>query len=657
MISNHLKSVFSFNKHRRDILWVGSKSDLPPKGMGDLLAKIQFVTKDRLTSIKADAYVAIVYSLNYEDPPNQELLQTLAKAKLAKFLIFNDVNCNFNDNSQLLLNQLHFDKVFLLPDQLTFLVDALKNQFLSPQKSPSQVPMDTESVLALENEYTDLESLAQKGTEHIASAKREIELKVTRMRKLIRFLEQLATLHSIEELMKLIRLEIKEFHHLKDPVLVIGALNQPAQVYYFQGVQVLKKTMKDSWPSIYQARFNDARDSQYLANVFSRPFARLFSIPIQIRQGSAEDEEISSGVIYFEHSLQDEQKYDFVEYLEERLHLIGVALDRLFLESDLREASIIWEKTFDEIADPVAIFDDDKKLVRSNKAFQLRFSEMDPPGYIDGNLQYNGRTFEVRRYPIVGADGTHSTNVVIHYLDITLAHQLQKQMIQQEKMAALGHLAGNIAHELNNPLTGIQSMAQILAAKTDIDASVKSDLLEVESAAERCQKIIKNLLDFSKGEASPKHERTDMNSIVQNTLPLLKTLISLHELELDLTQKENPINVEPQLFQQVVFNLIKNACQAMSQGGRMLIKTQVTAALPAVVELIIEDNGPGMSEDVKTQIFDYFFTTKPKGEGTGLGLSMSKSIVQSFGGEINVQSELKKGTQFRVSLPLAGAEK
>lgn len=630
---------------------MGARDELPPKELGELVKKVQFHSFDRVRSQDLSRFAVVVISVSASYVLSDVDVEWLSELSGPKFLVLADTY-SLSPVDYTLINSMNFEGIHCLPSRATELAAELRLA-LESAADPIRSEGEKAAIANLENEYTDLESLAKVGTEHIASAKREIELKVLRVRKLIRFLEQLSTLHSIDEFLRLLRQEFKEFHHVKDPVLVIGAENKPTQVHYFQGAQVLRKTAREHWPLLSHARFNDLRDSQYLANLFSRPFARLFSIPISIRGGSTDEPDFSSGVLYFEHALSDSERQSFVTYFEERLHLIGVALDRLFLESDLREASLLWERTFDEIADPVAIFDDDKNLVRSNKAFQSRLAGLTNAETFGDSIHYNGRTFEIRRYPIQGADGEYSTNVVIHYLDVTLSHQLQKQMIQQEKMAALGHLAGNIAHELNNPLTGIQSMAQILVQRSDLDHQIRGDLQEVEAAALRCQKIIKNLLDFSRGAGEQELTKIELNEVVQRTLPLLKTLVGMHELELDLTEDANTINVEPQLFQQVVFNLIKNACQAMVSGGRLELQT-ASNAMDKKVMLRVIDSGPGMSDEVQSQIFDYFFTTKPQGEGTGLGLSMSRSIVKRFGGEITVKSDIGQGSIFTVEMPLAG---
>jgi signal transduction histidine kinase len=220
-------------------------------------------------------------------------------------------------------------------------------------------------------------------------------------------------------------------------------------------------------------------------------------------------------------------------------------------------------------------------------------------------------------------------------------------MLQNEKMGAIGMLAGNIAHELNNPLTGLRSLSQVLLQEADQKTNLYSDLVEIEKAAARSQRIIKNLLDFSKGEDQPA-EDISVDEIVERTLPMLKSALRTHRLEVDLETLDKSVHVEPHLVQQVVFNLVNNACQAMKDSGRLAITSKFAQDK---VYLEVEDTGPGIPEDIQRRIFEPFFTTKKEGHGTGLGLSMSKSIIEKFGGTIEVHNVEPHGARFVIVLP------
>ena len=443
--------------------------------------------------------------------------------------------------------------------------------------------------------------------------------------------------------MACIRAELKSFSRVKEPILAFFDAHHRLKVMFYQKREIQETTVAMPWLRRAEIRFNDRKDSQYLADVFGRPFARLLTIPVQSR-----------GVLYLEHSLRKDETAQFLNFIEDRVQAISIALDRLFLEQQLKDSSLMWERTFDSLQDPVAIFGAGREILRSNRAFSERFASL-AVGDLSDELfgawfQHDGCEYEVHSYPIaVDHDGL-PTNIINHYVDVTRSARLKKQLMQGEKMAALGHLAGHIAHELNNPLTGIRSLAQLLIPQAPEGTNLKKDLTEVELAAERCQKIIVNLREFSTAGFEQKQIRVDLNEIVTKTLSLLNSLTRRFELNLNLNQSELPVFVEPHLAQQVLFNIVKNACEAMGETGRLTVSTNQKENL-AVVS--VEDTGPGIAPELHAKIFEFFFTTKSIGEGTGLGLSMSRSIVEKFGGRIELNSRAGKGATFRVELPLA----
>ncbi len=229
----------------------------------------------------------------------------------------------------------------------------------------------------------------------------------------------------------------------------------------------------------------------------------------------------------------------------------------------------------------------------------------------------------------------------------------QKNIIQNEKMVSIGRLTKNMAHHLQQPLEQIDSLCQQWLKRCQDGSTtfptLESDLKEVQKANQRIQKIIENLLKFIK---SPNHhlEIHSLSQLVQDTLPILDPLLKpFHcHLEIDKTKKDT-LWVQPDLFKQVIFNLVHNACQASQVGSSLHIRT--SQPCPQWLYLEIQDFGSGIPHDQQLKIFHPFFTTKNQGQGTGLGLSISKKIVESFHGKIHVQSTVGQGTTFQVQLP------
>ncbi|MGH9866754.1 MAG: PAS domain-containing hybrid sensor histidine kinase/response regulator [Candidatus Polarisedimenticolia bacterium] len=228
----------------------------------------------------------------------------------------------------------------------------------------------------------------------------------------------------------------------------------------------------------------------------------------------------------------------------------------------------------------------------------------------------------------------------------------QEQLIQAEKLSALGELISGVAHELNNPLTGVMGFAQILMM-SNVSPDVKKNLDRINKEATRCQRIVQNLLGFARRHR-PEKTLLDVNDVVRSTLDLRAYHLKVDNIELlvDLRPGLAPVLADAYQMQQVFINIINNAQHAIQDTGRkgsLAIRSRSTPQGGVRVEFI--DNGPGIPEDKIGRIFDPFFTTKETGRGTGLGLSLSYGIIKEHEGQILVHSEPGKGATFVVELP------
>lgn len=229
----------------------------------------------------------------------------------------------------------------------------------------------------------------------------------------------------------------------------------------------------------------------------------------------------------------------------------------------------------------------------------------------------------------------------------------QQKLVQSEKLASVGQLAAGVAHELNNPLGGILIYASLQMEKADKSGRDHEDLKRVLAEAERCRRIVRGLLDFSR-QTRLEAAIADLNKILGSTLALVTQQALFHNIK--VTQNWGAsipkVFVDVGQMQQVFLNIILNAAEAMEGKGSLMVTTSFDALQNAVIASV-EDTGPGMSAEVMSKIYDPFFTTKPPGKGTGLGLAVAYGIIQKHGGKINVQSEVGRGTIFTVALPTA----
>ena len=368
-------------------------------------------------------------------------------------------------------------------------------------------------------------------------------------------------------------------------------------------------------------------------------------------------------------------------------HQAAIALENARLFQVVSRSQKEWETTFDAMQDCVSVHDPSGKVIRANVALARRLktipqkvigkycSELyctagpDGPrcGHI-GSLQSEGLIVEEVELPEMG--GTFQVSIgpwydknnrlvgSIHVAkDISNEKLLQQQLIQSEKLSAIGELISGIAHELNNPLTGVMGYSQLLQMRGDLDDRAKDSLVKINNLATRCQRIVQNLLSFARKQ-KPERTLTSVNEILGRT-------VELRSYELQVNNIELVLELDPQLprtiadahqLQQVFLNVITNAEQAMLETrgrGRLAIRTRNDIAGGRIV-VEVTDDGPGIPEQHLTKIFDPFFTTKEVGKGTGLGLSLAYGIIKEHAGNIYARSRLGEGSTFVIELPVIG---
>jgi len=353
------------------------------------------------------------------------------------------------------------------------------------------------------------------------------------------------------------------------------------------------------------------------------------------------------------------------------------------LEKRIRESKRNLEAIFDGIRDQLSIQTPDYRILRVNRAvvenrktgftelinrkcyeayFQrtlpcekcpvsVTFQTRQPASSIM-KIPEDNTTLQIFSYPILDEKGD-LLSVIEYTKDITEEQRLQEQLIQSEKLAGIGILASGVAHEINNPLSGIIGMAEAALEEEDVSKS-RGYLTDILNCAQRIGEIVRGLRSYSRAAKKDELTLVDLNGVLEESLRMVRLASKKSSVEVATKfQSDQKIWANVGEIQQVFTNLITNAFQAMDgeKKGPLILSTR---SLKDFVEVKVSDCGMGIPQKYLGQIFDPFFTTKNPGEGTGLGLNIVYRIVTKYEGTIDVESKERVGTTFTIKFPQGG---
>jgi PAS domain S-box-containing protein len=361
-------------------------------------------------------------------------------------------------------------------------------------------------------------------------------------------------------------------------------------------------------------------------------------------------------------------------------HAAVVIANARFFEM-VRRAKEQWETAFDALSEGIAVVDDEGRVGRANRALASLLGTTlpnvvgthlgnalfgkshallelldaarrgDNPPALVARSERLGNTMRVQAARIPSA--TRDQSVVVLVEDVTDQQVMETQLIQSEKLAAVGQLVSGVAHELNNPLTSIAGLSEFLLEQKEISKKDRGHLKVIHEQAERAGRIVRNLLTFARKEPAER-SRVDLNDVVERTLQLMEYDLKLKAIDVhrDLRAALPDVLGDRHSLQQVVLNLLTNAGQAVAENGPTRPRSiTVSTWFDDHVHLRVADTGPGINDVVAQNVFTPFFTTKEPGHGTGLGLSITYTIVENHGGRITVERPSNGGAAFRVDLP------
>ncbi len=362
---------------------------------------------------------------------------------------------------------------------------------------------------------------------------------------------------------------------------------------------------------------------------------------------------------------------------------VSIANETAILFDRFAASQSEWENTFDSIADPIYIIDNEYRLKKINKSLSFYAMKsikmpMDPQCYrylfnlnsicpwcpVPKSLEtgmpesiesplFTGGTWQIQAFPYTDKDENRRGSINV-LRDITVLNRMQEQLIETEKLASAGKLISGVAHEVRNPLFGISATVRALANELKEKQDIQPYLDIIMSETTRLNRLMEDLLNYTRPVKIDKNP-SDLIELVNEVIEHFQHLPEAQNAQFNVIagDKIPPMNMDRNKMKQVLVNLLENGIQHAKEDPRVDIFLQyLSLADPPEIYLVIKDNGAGITTDNLTKVFDPFFTTRQK--GTGLGLSIVRKVIHDHGGRISVESHPGIGTTFRVTLPLAG---
>lgn len=485
----------------------------------------------------------------------------------------------------------------------------------------------------------------------------------------------------------------------------VGVVISDYKMTEMDGVEFLSR-VKERWPDVQRIMLTGHADYGAVEDVINR--CQVFRFILKPWDQKTLDLTIVAALEQYRVLKENEELWALSERQNRELRELNRDLEVRIAErtEQLVRAKIEWERTFDAIIDPVAIVDENHRVLRSNVAYAARaglevkqvpgkachelLAGRDSPcehcpletaleGEQAAGVDIRGkqdRVLNVWAFPLreaqndphksnpwieITQNGTVRTSRagVCYYRDVTEERRLQSELSRSEKLASLGLFVGGVAHEINNPLGGILMFTQLLLRGEPDQDELTRSLSDIERSAIRCKRIIDSLLSFAHGSDSLTRTLLDCEELIREVVSAFQNDYATGEnIRTKYTVRPDTpkLNGDPALLHQLFRNLLQNAEHAMQEkGGTIRIVARPTTwvreekAVPAV-EFLVSDQGAGMTKEQISRIFDPFYSTRKKQGGTGLGLSICHKIVEQHDGHIEVESAPGRGTTFRILL-------
>lgn len=346
---------------------------------------------------------------------------------------------------------------------------------------------------------------------------------------------------------------------------------------------------------------------------------------------------------------------DHYNWLLNLQSLLKTKIQSLSLLQNIKKNSLIWKSAFNQLGLAVAILDEKYKIVLSNIHYRPELHALllqsNRLSQLQGEISYQDQLYHYEIIDIILTDQRKFKCLLIN--NIQKERESFNQFLQKQKLELMARLSDRIAHDLLNPIGGIQSLTELLLSETVDPKQILyiDDLKQIQSATQRAIDIIKSLQDFTQPQ-SKQNSLLNIGDEIKTTLIFSKSLTRYINVKLSLPKIPLFVKVQKDLFQQIIFNLIQNAVHAMNNQGDLIIHVVNNSSF---VEILVQDSGPGIPNQLREAVFTPLFTTKQLGQGTGLGLAFVKGVIEAWNGWIGVTDPINNftGACFLVRLPLA----
>lgn len=506
----------------------------------------------------------------------------------------------------------------------------------------------------------DLLRLVHEQNERLKKINKELEEKVQKRQRYLSRAEQrlLQTNQQIEA--------------LHSALLAIHQAQSVGEMERFLN-EALAKHLQLSWTRILFSSQSSLLGTDPLMAAGS---IRVYKSPLHINDKKA-------GSICFARPVE---RADFsnieIEFLNQITETVALALGRLQALEQTRSFKAQWEATFDAIAEPLCITDNDYFVIRMNRAYMessgksynqllgkdcfTALTGQSPPASVRSGESsrwevfstdhHDRRVWEVSQRPLNIKSRLDNGRLVL-FRNITEQLSLERQVLESAKMAELGTIGSSIAHELNNPLGGIMSFLQLINMDLDPSSEIKEDVAAMEEAAKRCKEIVENLLGFARMSGEAEGQVFDLGESIQQAVRIMELQTRSQGIALNAQTPgaPAPFKGQPAQFNQALRNLLQNAIDAvverMSQVPGFPGKIDITLEVKKnVYQIYINDNGTGIATKDQQKIFNPLYTTKSTAHNPGLGLTVAFSIITDHGGTLEITSQTGSGASARITV-------